>query len=122
MEAKTTTGSGAAAQQAVGITRIDLQQQDLSVPGREMIQNRVELMPEAPPVRHFHYGEEIICVLEGTMEYTIDGPEPLTVKAGEALMVPAQAVHAVKNVGSGPVAERATFIVEEGKPLITLAD
>jgi hypothetical protein len=34
MGAKTTTGPGAAAQQAVGITRIDLQQQDLSVPGR----------------------------------------------------------------------------------------
>jgi quercetin dioxygenase-like cupin family protein len=44
------------------------------------------------------------------------------VKAGEALMVPAKAVHAVKNVGSGPAAELATFIVEKGKPLITLAD
>jgi quercetin dioxygenase-like cupin family protein len=122
MEAKTTTGPDAAAQQAVGITRTDLQQQDLSVPGREMIQNRVELTPEAPAVRHFHYGEEIIYVLEGTMEYAIEGQKPLTVKAGEALTVPAQAVHAVKNVGSGPAAELATFIVEKGKPLITLAD
>jgi quercetin dioxygenase-like cupin family protein len=122
MEAKTTTGPDAASQQAVGITRIDLQQQDLSVPGREMIQNRVELTPEAPAVRHFHYGEEIIYVLEGTMEYAIDGQEPRTVKAGEALTVPAEAVHAVKNLGSGPAAELATFIVEKGKPLITLAD
>jgi quercetin dioxygenase-like cupin family protein len=39
-----------------------------------------------------------------------------------ALTVPAQAVHAVRNVGSGPAAELATFIVEKGKPLITLAD
>jgi quercetin dioxygenase-like cupin family protein len=122
MEAKTNAGPSAAAQQAQGITRTDLQQQDLSVPGREMIQNRVELTPEAPPFRHFHYGEEIIYVLEGTMEYTIDGQDPLTVKAGEALTVPAKAVHAVKNVGSGPAAELATFIVEKGKPLITLAD
>jgi quercetin dioxygenase-like cupin family protein len=122
MEAKTTTGPDATAQQAVGITRIDLQQRDLSVPGREMIQNRVELTQEAPAVRHFHYGEEIIYVLEGTMEYTIDAREPLTVKAGEALTVPAEAVHAVRNVGSGPAAELATFIVEKGKPLITLAD
>jgi quercetin dioxygenase-like cupin family protein len=122
MEAKTTTGPDAAAQQAVGITRVDLQQQDLSVPGREMIQNRVELTPQAPAVRHFHYGEEIIYVLEGTMEYTIEGQDPRTVKAGEALTVPAQAVHAVRNVGSGPAAELGTFIVEKGKPLITLAD
>jgi quercetin dioxygenase-like cupin family protein len=122
MEAKTPAEPSAAAQQAQGITRTDLQRSDLSVPGREMIQNRVELTPEAPAFRHFHYGEEIIYVLEGTMEYTIDGQDPLTVKAGEALTVPAQAVHAVKNVGSGPAAELATFIVEKGKPLITLAD
>jgi quercetin dioxygenase-like cupin family protein len=112
----------AAQQQVPGINRTDLQQRDLSVPGREVIQNRVELTHEAPPFRHFHYGEEVIYVLEGTMEYTIDGQEPLTVRAGDALTIPAQAVHAVRNVGDGAAAELATFIVEKGKPLITLAE
>jgi quercetin dioxygenase-like cupin family protein len=112
----------AAQQQVPGINRVDLQQHDLSVPGREVIQNRVELSPEAPPLRHFHYGEEIIYVLEGELEYQIDGEETRTVKAGEALTVPAQAVHAVRNVGSGTGTELATFVVEKGKPLITLAD
>jgi quercetin dioxygenase-like cupin family protein len=112
----------AAQQQVPRINRVDLQQHDLSVPGREVIQNRVELSPEAPPVRHFHYGEEIIYVLEGKLEYQIDGEETRTVKAGEALTVPAQAVHAVRNVGSGTGTELATFVVEKGKPLITLAD
>lgn len=112
----------AAQQQVPGINRVDLQQHDLSVRGREVIQNRVELSPEAPPLRHFHYGEEIIYVLEGELEYQIDGEETRTVKAGEALTVPAQAVHAVRNVGSGTGTELATFVVEKGKPLITLAD
>ena len=112
----------AAQQQVPGINRVDLQQHDLSVPGREVIQNRVELSPEAPPLRHFHYGEEIIYVLEGELEYQIDREETRTVKAGEALTVPAQAVHAVRNVGSGTGTELATFVVEKGKPLITLAD
>ena len=107
-----------AAQQAPGITRADLQQDDLSVPGLEMIQNRVEIGPEAPPIRHFHYGEEIIYVLDGELEYEIEGEGSRTVKAGEALMVPAQAVHSVRGNGS----ELATYIVEKGKPLITLAD
>jgi hypothetical protein len=40
------------APQAPGITRIDLQEHDLSVPRREMIQNRVTISPEAPAVRH----------------------------------------------------------------------
>ena len=92
----------AAQQQVPGINRVDLQQHDLSVPGREVIQNRVELSPEAPPLRHFHYGEEIIYGLEGELGYQIDGEETRTVKAGEALTVPAQAVHAVRNVAAGP--------------------
>jgi quercetin dioxygenase-like cupin family protein len=111
-----------AAQQAPGINRIDLQQHDLSVPGREVIQNRVEISPEAPPFRHFHFGEEIIYVLEGELEYQIEGEPARTVKAGEALIVPAKAVHAVRNVGRGGGAELATFVVEKGKPLITLVE
>src|SRR5262245_22501246 len=100
--------SSAAQQQAPGITRIDLQQDDLSVPGREMIQNRVEISPDAPAIKHFHYGEEIIYVLEGELEYVIDGEGARTVKAGEALMVPAQAVHSVRAVGGEGGAELAT--------------
>ena len=111
----------AAQQQVPGINRVDLQQQDLSVPGREMVQNRVELSTEAPPFKHFHYGEEIIYVLEGRLEYEIEG-DSRTVKAGEALTIPAEAVHSVKNVGDGDAAELATYVVEKGKPLITLAE
>ena len=57
-----------AVQQAPGLWRTDLQQQDLSVPGREIIQARVDLGPEAPLVKHTHPGEEIIYVLEGSLE------------------------------------------------------
>ena len=110
------------AQQAPGIERIDLQQHDLSVPGREVIQNRVQISPEALPYKHFHYGEEIIYVLQGELEYQIEGEQRRTVKAGEALMVPAEAVHAVRNVGGGEGAELATFVVEKGKSLITLVE
>jgi quercetin dioxygenase-like cupin family protein len=62
--------------QVPGLTRTDLQRHDLSLPGREVIQNRVDISPDAPPVRHKHPGEEIIYVLEGTLEYSIDGREP----------------------------------------------
>jgi quercetin dioxygenase-like cupin family protein len=108
--------------QVPGLKRTDLQQHDLSVPGREVIQNRVDIDPDAPPIRHWHPGEEIIYVLEGTIEYDIDGRPPTTVSAGEALMVPAETVHAVKNVGDSNAAELATYVVEKGKPLLNLAD
>jgi quercetin dioxygenase-like cupin family protein len=108
--------------QAPGITRIDLQHEDLSVPGREVIQNRVEISPEAPAFRHQHPGEEVIYVLEGSLEYSIDGREPRTYNAGEALVVPAETPHSVRNVGGGNAAELATYFVEKGKPFVVLVD
>jgi quercetin dioxygenase-like cupin family protein len=107
-----------AVQQLAGISRTDLQQHDLSAPGREVVQNRVEISPEAPAVRHWHPGEEIIYVLEGSLEYQVDGQEPATLGPGDVFFVPAETVHAVKNVGSGNAAELATYVVEKGKPLV----
>ena len=111
-----------ATQQVPGLTRTDLQQHDLSIPGREMIQNRVDIDPDAPAIRHWHPGEEIIYVLEGSLEYDIDGEPPRTVSAGEALTVPAEAVHSVRNVGGGSAAELAAYVVEKDKPLLNLAE
>ena len=111
-----------AVQQAPGLWRTDLQQHDLTVPGREVIQNRVELGPEAPAIRHKHPGEEIIYVLEGSLEYQIDGRPAQTYSAGEALIVPAEAVHSVRNVGDGNAAELATYFVEKGKPFLVVVD
>ena len=111
-----------AVQQAPGLWRTDLQEHDLSAPGRMMIQNRVELSPEAPSIRHKHPGEEIIYVLEGTLEYAIDGLPPKTYTAGEALMVPAETVHSVRNVGAGNATELATYVVEKGKPFLEVVE
>jgi quercetin dioxygenase-like cupin family protein len=111
-----------AAQQPEGIKRTDLQQHDLSVPGREVVQSRVDIGPEAPLVKHTHPGEEIIHVLEGSLEYQIEGKPPTTLKAGDVLLVPAGTIHAVKNAGSGNAAELATYVVEKGNPLLTLVE
>jgi quercetin dioxygenase-like cupin family protein len=116
------SGASRRIQQAPGLWRTDLQQQDLSVPGREVIQARVDLGPEAPFVKHTHPGEEIIFILEGSLEYEVDGQPTRTYNAGDALTVPAGVIHAVRNVGSGNAAELATYVVEKGKPLITVVD
>src|SRR5439155_20134198 len=102
------------------IKRIDLQRHDLSVPGREVVQVIVELDPGVTSPRHTHPGEEIIYVLEGSLEYEVEGKPPVTLKAGDVLFIPAGTIHSAKNVGSGKVAELATYVVEKGKPLLTL--
>ena len=108
--------------QVVGARRIDLQRHDLSVAGREVIQTIVELEPGTVAPKHSHPGEEIIYVLEGTWEYTVGDNPPLTLKAGNVLFIPAGTPHSARNVGSSKGAELATYIVEKGKPLLTLAE
>jgi len=105
-----------------GVKRIDVQEHDLSVPGRVVIQNRVELSPEAPAPRHKHPGEEITYVLEGSVENSIDGQAPATYNAGDAWMVPPETVHSVRNVGGGGAALLSTWVVEKGKPFLVVVD
>jgi len=106
--------------QLPGVTRKDLQQHDLSIPGRYTIQAIVGLAPGATAPKHKHPGEEIIYALEGSLEYQVEGKPPVTLNAGDVLFIPYGVVHSVKNVGKGPAAELATYVVEKGKPLVVL--
>ena len=107
--------------QQPGITRSDIVRHDLAVAGREVIQVRVDFAQRVAFGRHSHPGAEVAYVLEGTLEYQFEGESPVTLKAGEALFIPAGTIHAAKNVGTGNAAELATYIVETGKPLVVLA-
>jgi quercetin dioxygenase-like cupin family protein len=106
--------------QQPGIKRTDALRHDLGVPGREVIQVRVDFDPGVAFGKHTHPGEEIIYVLEGSLEYQIEDKPPVTLKAGDVLFIPAGTVHAAKNVGNVTASELATYIVEKGKPLLTL--
>jgi quercetin dioxygenase-like cupin family protein len=113
-------GIGLAPAQEAAPTRTDLQRHDLSVPGREVIQVVVGFAPGATAPRHTHPGDEVIYVLEGLLEYQMEGKAAVTLKAGEVLFIPAGTIHSARNVGTGKGAELATYIVEKGKPLVTV--
>ena len=113
--------AGSCQQKQAGISRADLQRHDLSIPGREVIQTRIDFPVGTTFGKHSHPGEEIIYVIEGTLEYELEGQPPVKLKAGDVLYVPAGTIHAAKNVGSENGAELATYIVEKGKPLLVMA-
>jgi quercetin dioxygenase-like cupin family protein len=106
--------------QLPGIDRTDLLKQNLSTPGREVIQVRVGFAPGVVAIKHKHPGEEIVYVIEGVFEYQLEGRPPVTLKAGDALFIPVGTPHAVKNIGTTYGVELATYVVEKGKPLITI--
>jgi quercetin dioxygenase-like cupin family protein len=112
----------AAPAQLSGTRRTDLQQHDLSIPGREVVQARVDIDPGKAALKHRHPGEEIVYVLEGQMQYQLEGKPPVTLKAGDVLFIPAGVPHTAKNVGTDNAAELATYVVEKGKPLVELVD
>ncbi len=107
----------AQAQQA-GIGRTDLLQHGLSVPERDVVQVRVDFDRGAIAPMHSHPGEEIAYVLEGRLEYRLEGKPPITLKVGDALFIPAGTFHSAKNVGDGKAAELATYIVRKDAPLV----
>jgi len=104
--------------QLPGLSRTDLLKQALSVPGREVVQVRVGFAPGAFAPEHRHPGEEVAYVLEGTLEYRLDGGPPIVLQTGETLFIPAGALHSARNVGVGNASELATYVVETGKPLV----
>jgi quercetin dioxygenase-like cupin family protein len=113
--------AGVAQPQQPMTTRTDLQRHDLSIPGHEAVQAIVGFDQGVAAPRHTHPGEEIIYVLEGTLEYQVEGQPPKTLKAGDVLFVPARTIHSARNVGTGHAAELATYVVEKGKPLLVPA-
>ncbi|MDQ6531475.1 cupin domain-containing protein [Flavobacterium sp. LHD-85] len=105
---------------AQGVKRIDLQKHDLSTPGKEMVQARIDFDGHSAFGKHSHPGEEVIYVVEGSLEYQIEGEKPVTLKAGEVLFIPAGVVHSAKNNTDVKASELATYIVEKGKPILVM--
>lgn len=110
-----------ASAQQQGVKRTELQRHDLSVPGREVIQVRVEIDTGVALPMHSHHGEEIVYVLQGTWEFQVEGKDAQTLKAGDVAFVPTGVKHGAKNVGSGAGSVLATYVVEKGKPLVVPA-
>ena len=102
-----------------GVKRTDLQTHDLSIPGREVVQQMVELQPGIVVGKHTHPGEEVSVVLEGELRLEEAGKPAVTLKAGQAFTVPSGVVHSATSAGRVPTKLLATYIVEKGKPLRT---
>jgi quercetin dioxygenase-like cupin family protein len=114
-------GGAATAHAEQPLQRTDLIKNDIDVPGHEVVQVRVDFAPGVLAPSHTHPGEEIAFVIEGTLEYQLEGRQPVTLKAGQSLFIPTGVAHSAKNVGSGKASELATYTVRKGAPLVVPA-
>lgn len=103
---------------AKGIARTETVRSDFDGK-REAIQVRVDFAQGASFPKHSHPGVEIAYVLNGVIEYEMNG-KTFRLQAGESLYIPAGAVHSAKNVSPGITSELATYLVEKNQPIVIL--
>ena len=92
-----------------------------SVPGREGVMVAAELAVGGAAPRHTHPGEEFVFVLEGTASFDMAGQPLLTIKPGDAFVIPPNIPHVARNTGTTPLRLLSTYIIPTGQPLATPA-
>jgi len=112
--------AGLGAQQS-GFKRTVIQQEKLSVPGREAVTAIAEFQPGGTVGRHTHPGEEIGYILEGTIVLEQDGKAAVTLGPGKTFFIPAGTVHNATNKTTAVARVVANYFVESGKPVATPA-
>ena len=108
--------------QQAKIVRVPLQNHDLSIPDKVMVQVRAEFAETATSGRHTHPGEEIGYLLEGQLELKVDGQPTRILKPGDVFFIPAGVIHEGINTSSGTSKVIATYVVEKDKPVASPAN
>lgn len=108
------------AQQVGEIKRNFLMTKDISVTGYEGRLAQVVFAPGSREPKHTHPGDVLAYVQEGTLTQHLEGAPTVTVKPGDVFFVPAGKIHWAECADT-PCKVLATFIVEKGKPLTSLA-
>jgi quercetin dioxygenase-like cupin family protein len=106
----------------LGAPRTILHRADVaSLPGHEIVETVADFQPSATTGSHTHPGEMVGYVLEGTVRVEVQGQSPVTLSAGQSLIIPAGVVHTDTNTGRTVARMLATYVVEKDKPLNTPA-
>jgi quercetin dioxygenase-like cupin family protein len=102
------------------LQRTQIQHQPSSIPGREIIQVLTEIPVGVESGWHTHPGEEVGYIVAGTVEMMIEGQPSLTLHAGDGFLMPPGTPHNALDVGPGTGQMLSTYLVEAGRPLVTL--
>jgi quercetin dioxygenase-like cupin family protein len=103
----------------VGVERKILLQQDLPIPGYEILLAEVTLGVGGREGKHWHPGTIVGRIIEGELTQELEGQPTKIVRAGESVIIEPGQVHEGINKGAVPIKALVTFVVEKGKPLST---
>jgi len=113
------TAVGVLNAQQPGFKRIEVQDRDLSIPGRHAVQARAEFEPGGAIGRHTHPGEELSIVLEGALLLEVERSAGEDCKGRRVVLHSRGRSPRRQERGTGKAVVFATYIVEKGKPVAT---
>jgi quercetin dioxygenase-like cupin family protein len=61
--------------------------------GRELLVVLAEVAPDFTGVPHYHAGDELVYILDGSIVFALDGKPDVALKAGETCHIPAKQLH-----------------------------
>jgi quercetin dioxygenase-like cupin family protein len=102
------------------LERTEVQRGPSSIPGREIVQVLTLIPVGVSSGWHTHPGEEVGYILAGTVTMAIRGRDTLTLHAGDGFLIPPGVPHDARDVGPGTGQMLSTYVVEAGRPLVTL--
>ena len=101
------------------LKRTELQHQDSSIPGREIVQVLTEIPVGVESGWHTHPGEEVGYILAGTVEMKIAGQPSLLLNTGDPFLMPPGTPHNALDLGPDTGHMLSTYIVDPDQPLAT---
>src|SRR3712207_6762667 len=100
--------------------RTEVQHEPSSIPGREIVQVLTEIPVGVSSGWHTHPGEEVGYIVAGVVEMRIRDRPTLTLSAGDGFLIPPDTPHDARDIGPGTGMMLSTYVVEVGRPLVTL--
>lgn len=86
--------------------------------GKEAVVLLVELAPAAAAGNHYHPGNEVLYVLEGSGVLEIDGKPPITLQVGGTHHIQPREVHDARNTSAtDPLKILVFWVTDKGQPL-----
>jgi quercetin dioxygenase-like cupin family protein len=87
------------------------------IEGKDAVLVTVTVGPGVDSGKHYHPGNELAYVLEGSMVLEVDGKPPVTLKAGETFHVPPNVAHSSRNASTtAPLKVLVFGLFDTGKP------
>ncbi|GAA0640698.1 cupin domain-containing protein [Brevundimonas lenta] len=102
------------------LVRRELQRAPSSVADREIVQVVTEIPAGVESGWHIHPGEEVGYILAGDVEMKVAGRADVTLRTGDAFLIPANTPHNARDIGPETGRMLSTYFVEAGQPLATL--